>query len=367
MPHVAIYITGHGFGHATRMAALASALAEQAPGLRLSIVSTVPDWLFRLNRSAPVSLRARALDVGAVQVDAIRLDEAATLAAYAAIEARKAPLVVEEATWLRAEGVDLVVADIPPAAFPAARRAGLPSVGISNFSWDWIYAEYVRRFPTYAGLIPAIRSDYGAADLFLRLPFHGPCDAFPVVRDIPMIARRARRSRKEVRRSLGLNGGRPVVLLSFGGFDLHGLDFTRIAELDEFLFLTTQPPPRPLDNVRVVPVGQLPYEELVAQADIVLTKPGYGIVSDCLANGTRLLYTARGEFAEYACLTEGLAQFGVAAEIGVQDLLNGNWARSLRALLERPAPEPHLPVNGAEVAAEIVLDWVARSERTARP
>ncbi|HTU01115.1 MAG TPA: hypothetical protein VMG58_04840, partial [Candidatus Sulfotelmatobacter sp.] len=234
MPHVAIYITGHGFGHATRMAAFGSALAERAPGLRVSVVSTAPEWLFRMNLPTPLSLRPRALDVGAVQFDAIRLDEAATLAAYAGIEARKMQIVAEEAEWLRSESVDVVVADIPPAAFPAARRTGLRSIGISNFSWDWIYADYVRRLPRYAGLLPAIRSDYAQADLFLRLPFHGPCDAFPVVRDIPMIARRARRSREEVRRSLHLNGGRPVVLLSFGGFDLRGVDFDRVETLDEF-------------------------------------------------------------------------------------------------------------------------------------
>lgn len=361
MPHVAFYITGHGFGHATRMAAVASLLAERVPGLQLTLVTTVPESLFRLNLSVPFRLRRRALDVGVIQHDSLRLDPAATLAAYARLLERLPATTREEADFLRTEAVDLVVADIPPAAFPVARRAGRPAVGISNFSWDWIYAEYVRDLPEYERLLQAIRDAYGQADLFLRLPFHGPCDAFKVIRDIPMIARRSRRSREEVRGLLGVNGTRPVVLLSFGGFEVQGIDFDRVETLHDYCFLVTQPPPRPVRNVRVVTLGALKYEDVVAQADIVLTKPGYGIVSDCLANRTPVLYTSRGEFAEYAPLVEGLERFGIAAFMENRDLLSGNWRSGLEALLQRSGAWADLPANGAEVAADILQALVPRA------
>src|SRR5574337_951888 len=61
MPHVAFYITGHGFGHATRMAAVASALARETPGLEISLISTTPEWLFRLNLPCDFRLRPRGL------------------------------------------------------------------------------------------------------------------------------------------------------------------------------------------------------------------------------------------------------------------------------------------------------------------
>jgi hypothetical protein len=354
MAHITAYITGHGFGHATRMAAAIGALAERLSDLAISLVSTAPEWLFRLNLSVPFRFRARALDVGVVQRDSIHLDAPGTLAAYARFLERQEALIEEEAITLRREAVDLVVADIPPTAFPIAQRAGIPGVGLGNFSWDWIYADYVRRLPEYRPLLQAIRSAYGQADLFLRLPFHGPCDAFPTVRDIPMIARRSGRTRQEVRRRLGLGETRPVILLSFGGFDLRGLDFDRVEQLDEFLFLTTQAPPRPVKNVRPVALDGLFYEDLVAQADAVITKPGYGIVSDCLANRTPVLYTSRGEFAEYACLVEGLERFGVSRFIENEDLLAGNWRGALEILLGQPRHWPDLPVNGAQVVAETI-------------
>jgi L-arabinokinase len=354
MPHVAFYITGHGFGHATRMAAVASALARQTPGVRVSLISTAPEWLFRLNLSCEFQLRPRALDVGVIQRDGIHLDPAATLAAYAQGLERQPAVIQEEAEILRRDRVDLVVADIPPAAFLVAQRAGLPGVGISNFSWDWIYADYVRALPEHAPILEQIREAYRRADLFLRLPFSGECDAFKVIRDIPMIARRARRSREEVRQMLGLDPARPVVLLSFGGFEIQGIDFNRVEALEEYCFLTTQPARGSRRNLRTVTLDGLKYEDLVAQADAVITKPGYGIVSDCLANRTPVLYTSRGQFAEYASLVAGLERFGVAAFIGNQDLLAGNWREGLGALLRRSPAWPDLPANGAEVAAGIL-------------
>ena len=169
-----------------------------------------------------------------------------------------------------------------------------------------------------------------------------------------MVARRSSRSRKEIRSRLGLSETRPVILLSFGGFDLAGLDFDAVERLDEYLFLSTQSPPRPVRNMRIAAPDGLRYEDLVAQADAVITKPGYGIVSDCLANRTPVLYTSRGEFAEYARLVEGLEWFGVSRFIANKDLLSGNWRGALEGLLRQPPRWPELPVNGAQVAAENV-------------
>jgi len=354
MAHITAYVTGHGFGHATRTTAVLCALIDRVPALQVTVVSTAPEWLFARNLGRPFGYRHRALDVGVVQEDSIRLDGRATLDAYADLIERQPALVEEEAAHLRRARVNLVVADIPPAAFLIARRAGVPGVGISNFSWDWIYAEYVRDYPSRAPVVEAIRSGYGQADLFLRLPFHGPCDAFPVVRDIPMVARRARLTREDVRQRLGLSTTRPVILLSFGGLEIQGIDFGRVERLEEYQFVITQPLPHPARNVSEVAMDGLRHEDVVAQADAVITKPGYGIVSECLVNRVPLLYTSRGRFAEYDRLVEGLDRFGVARFIGNDDLLAGNWREALDALLRQPRTWPELPADGAEAAAAIL-------------
>jgi L-arabinokinase len=181
-----------------------------------------------------------------------------------------------------------------------------------------IYAEYVGI--AACRVLEAIGRLWQAV-LLLRLPFH-VCDACPVVGTSDGCAPRPPLARRG-RRRLGCPT-RPVVLLSFGGFEIRGIDFGRVERLDEFQFLTTQPLPYPVGNVRMAALDGLRYEDLVAQADVVITKPGYGIVSECLANRVPVLYTARGDFAEYDRLVEGLQRFGVCGFIGNDDLLAGN-------------------------------------------
>lgn len=48
-----------------------------------------------------------------------------------------------EAEWLNSIKADLVVSDVVPAVFRAATDAGIRSVCVTNFSWDFTYAEYV--------------------------------------------------------------------------------------------------------------------------------------------------------------------------------------------------------------------------------
>ena len=52
----------------------------------------------------------------------------------------------------------------------------------------------------------------------------------------------------------------------------------------------------------------LSYADVVGAVDGVITKPGYGIVSDCLAHGTPVIYTDRGFFPEYDILVQEMAK-----------------------------------------------------------
>ena len=101
-----------------------------------------------------------------------------------------------------------MIADIPPLAIAAARRAGIPSIVVGNFTWDWIYAYYPRFERMAPGVISTIARAYADADLALRLPVHGGFDSMAAVTvDIPFIARRSARDPAETRRRLGIDGG----------------------------------------------------------------------------------------------------------------------------------------------------------------
>ncbi len=366
-PHVAFYISGHGFGHAVRQIELINALVARRPDLRISIRTAVPRRLFELTLQAPAAVIAVEVDTGAVQHDSLVLDERETIRRAAAFHRTLAERTASEAAWLRAARVDLVVGDIPALAFAAAARAGCPAIAVANFTWDWIYEGYPEHLAEAPTLLPSLRAAYREATLALRLPLGGGFDSCPAVEPVPLIARHARHPPDEVRRQLGLPTNRPLVLVSFGRYRPPPLDWDALGSLDPYLVVTTDVPapdadplPRAVAAVRGADLyGRgLRYEDLVGAVDVVVTKPGYGIVSECVANGTAVLYTPRGRFREYDVLVAAMPQLLRAACIDGTDLLTGRWRPYLDRVLAQPVPSVRPRTDGAAVVAERLLAWL---------
>jgi L-arabinokinase len=97
------------------------------------------------------------------------------------------------------------------------------------------------------------------------------------------------------------------------------------------------------------------YEDLVGAAEAVVTKPGYGIVSECIANDSAILYTPRGHFPEYEVIVEEMPKYLRAAHISHDDLFAGKWESQIDKLLAQPKPKKKPETNGAAVAADILL------------
>jgi hypothetical protein len=345
---VVYYISGHGLGHASRSVELIEALTRRCRDLRLVIRTSAAAWAFDRVRGPHVEVQPVVTDPGAVQRDSLRLDEDETARRAAEFYGRFDRHVEAEAACLRQVGAALVIGDIPPLAIAAAHHAGIPSVAIANFTWDWIYAYYPRFERIAPGVIDTIAGGYAHATKALRLPIHGGFGSMSAVTsDIPFIARRSACDPAATRRLLGIDGHRPIALSSFGG---HGLDlpYDRLARSGLKVLL---PSPHP-------PAG-LRYEDLVAAADVVVSKPGYGIVSECVANGTALLYTSRGRFAEYDVMLAEMPRLLRCRYLAPHDLIAGNWREAIEALLAQPPPPERAHVDGAAVAASIILDLIS--------
>ena len=363
MPTIIFYVSGHGFGHSARTAAVIDRLLELRPGTRVIVRTSAPEWFFREQIEEDFEFHALECDTGVVQADSLNLDPEASLAGYARFLEKLEETVDAEVEFSARKDCRLIVGDIPPLAFEVAERAGVPSLAVANFSWDWIYEPYIERLPEYRFLLPSIRKGYRKASLLLRLPFAGEMAAFPAVRDIPLIARRARVGAGEVRKRLGLENNRPLVILSFGGFSLGEEYYRKLIEIDDCVWLASERVGFDLPGLRNVgrdELGRLGlgYPDLVAAAEVVITKPGYGIISECIANRTRMLYTSRGEFREYPILVEGIKKYLPSGFISQEKLLGGDIREELHRLLAAPADFPPIPVNGAETVAEIISGYL---------
>ncbi|CDY58600.1 BnaA07g36950D [Brassica napus] len=121
----AYYVTGHGFGHATR------------------VVEVVSHLIAAGHDSPRLKIRKVLLDCGAVQADALTVDRLASLEKYVETAViPRAEILETEVEWLHSIKVDFVVFDVVPVACRAAADAGIRSVCVTNFRWSKI-AQYL--------------------------------------------------------------------------------------------------------------------------------------------------------------------------------------------------------------------------------
>ena len=367
---IVFYVSGHGFGHTSRIVEVIHALLRAHPDTAVVVKTSAPSRLFERTLQGQIEVIPLACDSGMAQVDSLTIDIEASIRAAAEFQARLPQLAAAEAAYLGTHGANLVVGDIPPLAFAAAAAAGLPSIAIGNFTWDWIYGAYDQA--STLELVRDIRQAYRNATRVLRLPMAGGFEGLTSVAcDIPFVARRSRRHADEVRGMLNLPPrahGKPLILMSFGGHGLSRLDTAALGRLTDYTIATTDTPAsahtiRPAPGLLYIAEHELygrglRYEDLVRAADVVVTKPGYGIISEAIANDAALLYTSRGQFIEYDVLVKEMPKYLRTEFIEQKDLLSGNWSGALKKLLDKPMPPEKPDLNGAEIAAEEIMRQV---------
>ncbi|KAG5409769.1 hypothetical protein IGI04_006088 [Brassica rapa subsp. trilocularis] len=157
----AYYVTGHGFGHATRVVEVflltlslsasflsvycVSSIVANLWQFRLSVtiaaghdvhvVTGAPDFVFTSEIQSPrLKIRKVLLDCGAVQADALTVDRLASLEKYVETAVvPRAEILKTEVEWLHSIKADFVVSDFVLVACRAAADAGIRSVCVTNF------------------------------------------------------------------------------------------------------------------------------------------------------------------------------------------------------------------------------------------
>ncbi|OMO61941.1 hypothetical protein CCACVL1_23123 [Corchorus capsularis] len=352
----AYYVTGHGFGHATRVVEVVRNLISA--GHDVHVVTGAPDFVFTSEIQSPrLFLRKLVLDCGAVQADALTVDRLASLQKYSetAVQPRDSILATEIA-WLNSIKADLVVSDVVPVACRAAAEAGIRSVCVTNFSWDFIYAEYVMAAGlNHRSIVWQIAEDYSHCEFLIRLPGYCPMPAFRDVIDVPLVVRRLHKSRNEVRKELGIGEDVKLVILNFGGQPA-GWTLREEYLPSGWLCLVcgasdTQELPR--NFIKLAKDAYTP--DLIAASDCMLGKIGYGTVSEALAYKLPFVFVRRDYFNEEPFLRNMLEYYQSGVEMIRRDLLTGHWKPYLeRAISLKPCYEGG--INGGEVAAHILQE-----------
>jgi L-arabinokinase len=267
-------------------------------------------------------------------------------------------LVDQERRFIESHGIEVVVVDIPAIPLEAAAGLGIPGVAVGNFSWDWIYAAFQDQDPRWAMIRTHFATGYRDAELLLRLPFADEMSAFCRVEDIPLVASPGQSRRAEIAEKTGAPPDQRWVLVSFTTLDWDERALDQVARIQDHQFFTVRPLSWQRRNIHAIDREVIPFSDVLASADAVLSKPGFGIVSECVANRKPLIYAERTDFQEYSILETGIRQFLKHVRISAGSLYRGELVEALQALWRSPEPQKSLPLGGDLIAAHRILQFL---------
>ena len=353
--HLFVDISSHGFGHLAQVAPVLNELATLLAGLRLTVRSGLPLEKLRARIAGDFAYLAGRSDFGFIMLDALRIDSAASAAAYRAQHADWPRVVTDESHELSRLQPDLVLTDVAYLPLAAAAHLRIPSLAMCSLNWAELFAHFFGG-EAWAGKIHAeMLAAYRSTECFLRLTPGMAMADLPRACVIAPVAALGKDCRAALRARLACPPGEKLVLIAFGGIDQqlpvdhwpreHGLRWLvpaswGLARTDMTAFETLA----------------LPFADLLRNVDAVLTKPGYGTFTEAACNGTPVLYLRRNDgWPEQDDLIDWLKVHARCGEIDASALLSARLPAALADLWRQtapPAPRPDGAVQAATLIAE---------------
>jgi hypothetical protein len=354
MPHLLAVISGHGYGHAMQTCLVLNALRRQMPHLRLSVYTAVDQAFLATRLHGDYNLIAAEVDFGMIMHSAVDVDAAASGRAYAAYHAQWLQRLHCESAKLRQIAPDAVLSNIAYLPLAAAAAAGIKSAALCSLNWADIYHHYCADFSGAEEIEYTMRRAYRSADIFLQPRPHMPMSDMPHAYSIAPLAQRGQR--RDLHQQLRQPAHMRFVIIGLGGISMP-LPLQEWPHDDNICWLipdnwSVQRP----DVFKFSDLGAT-FIDLLASADALITKPGYGSFCEAACNGIPVLYLSRPDWPETPFLTAWLQRHNRCAQISRMQLLQGQVRPILEDLIHAPAPA--LPtVDGADQAAHILAEWM---------
>ncbi|MGI0494861.1 glycosyl transferase [Alkalinema pantanalense CENA528] len=358
-PILYLAITNHGFGHATRAAAIAAEIKTLNPEITIILATTAPRSVLEAYFPGDWIHRPRAFDVGVIQADSLTMDLPATLDKLKDIRSQSQALIQSEANFLKQNRVGLVLGDIPPLAAPIAQAAGIPCWMMGNFGWDFIYRAWGEEYPEFNEMADWIGDCFSQADQLFRMPFSEPMPAFTNPIDVGLTGVMPRFTPEQVQEAFNL-GAIPrdkIVLLTFGGLGLNRIPYENVQHFPDYTFICFDLAAPELPNlIRVDDRFYRPID-FAALAGRLISKPGYSTFSEACRFDVPIISLTREGFAEAPILLEGIQDYAQHQIVEAEDFFTGDWR-----FLAQPMNSPHkvetLAKDGNRTIAQAVVDYL---------
>jgi hypothetical protein len=360
--NIAAFVSSHGFGHAARISAVMAALQKMNPEIHFEIFTEVPEWFFLDTLPASVfSYHLFKTDIGLIQKSPLEEDIPATLAVLADFIPFDKLILVTISEKIKRLNCKLVLCDISPLGLAIAQKAGLPSVLIENFTWDWIYGGYKDYQSDFRSYCEYLGNYFESADY--RIQTEPVCELIEEAMHVNPVGRNQKKPAEATRNKLGVKIGRKAVLVTLGGVPSNHnyiRQLHQFSDIDFILPINVEKIDRKENCIILPHHSEFYHPDLVAASDAVIGKLGYSTLAETYHSGIPFGFITRDAFRESLPLGDFVEKIMPSIRFTQTQFMNGTWIDSIPALteIERNLEKKE---NGAQRAAELIFGIIDES------
>lgn len=353
---ICYYLSGFGFGHLTRSLAVMEHILTTRDDIHIMIKAD-PRLLAKAGQylekfSGRFSLHAFHSSFSIVTNPAtFSVDFKATREDVLRWIAGLAASAEQEGDFLISSGVKLVLSDIVPEAFAAAKQVKRTGIGISNFTWYEICADFIREESALDKLLDMYRQ----ADCMLvypyatgkLIPITPKIEVGPAVRPFDQLkVAQIRRHYKQ--------GERPLAFLSVGG-SMRVEQFPFREDMDYLVTMGIDVP----NAANVHPLEDIAdSHNYLAACDVAITKCGWSTIAEATSAKTPLwLMLSQNGWLEERYIYREISALGIGRARSFSDMQNLTSAEISQELLQLRDAYRYLPMryqNGSNTISKII-------------
>ncbi len=352
--HLYVSVADHGFGHISQSSTVINQLHQLSPKIHITLQCGQPKETLKNWFKAPFDHLQYATEFGMLMNNAVDVQRDASLERYRQFHHDWDKHLHHEIIRLEQLQPDLVFSNVSYLTLAAAQHLGIDNIAMCSLNWGEILKGYAP--PEDRAICQQIEAIYNSANLFIQPQPHMPMEGLNRRHSVGPLARIGQRQ-DNLKTRLGIGQDATLLLIGLGGIPTELPMQQWPVEKDLYFLIPDQWPLQHRNAIRYSQC-QLPFIDMLASCDGLVTKPGYGSFTEASCNNIPVLYLRRQDWPEEPYLIEWLQRHNRCQELKRDEFFSGHFQQALESLNETAplAPQP----NGAQQVAEILLEHLKK-------
>ena len=294
MKTVLYYISEHGLGHLTRSVAIVrDIMTETLVFIRNSNIDFLKQSLPKIQVLDGKTDQGTIIAQNSVSID-WKSTELAIKDWYSSFQ----QITEKEKNSIKKIQPDLIISDISPIPLYAAKQLEIPSIAISNFTWLDIFSK-LDNFS-----LENLESAYEKTNLCIELPLNTDMNIFKNKKQVGFVSRNITKKGHEIREKLNISESKFLIFINLPKF------FTvSLKNFSNLQIISTGAKTNVPDTIFINP--WIEGQDLINASDLVVSKCGYGMMSECLSAGTPFQLVADENHPEQHAIINALDRYGM--------------------------------------------------------